>query len=68
MTNETSESAPLTDEHLTILNTALSAADAVESLIERARIAGIDLGDLPEQLHTEVDRARNIKQAFFPGR
>lgn len=68
MVQEQPESAPLTEEHLEALNTAIEAADAVDSLIQRAQIAGIELGDLPQQVQNERERARAIKQAFFPGR
>ncbi len=67
MVQEQPEANPLTSEHRDALDTAIAAADATEEVINRAKMAGIDLGDLPEQIAAGRDQARAIKQAFFPG-
>lgn len=58
----------LTDEDLENLNEGIAAAEGMTELIERAKRAGIDLGDRPVVLEELKTKARAIKQAFFPGR
>lgn len=50
-----------------MLDEAISIAEAVRPLVQRAKQAGIDLGDLESQLNQQEESARKIRQNFFPG-
>ena len=68
MTNERPMGQPLTEDDLTALNLAIEESDNVQETINRAKAAGIDVGEDEKRLADAVTQARAIKAAFFPGR
>ncbi len=68
MTQERTDGNILGDEDLNALNDALAVGDDVQTLINQAKVAELDLGDREAQLQELQRKARLTKQAFFPGR
>ena len=58
---------PLTKEDLDQINDALKAIKGSRTVIERAKVAGLDVGAQEEQLNSAEARLGAIKQGFFPG-
>lgn len=59
---------PLSEDDLRTINERLAQSRGVEGLIQKARLAGIDVTRLEQQNREAQERLRRIKQAFFPGR
>jgi hypothetical protein len=60
-------SAPLTIDHLTQLNNALSNVQIARNQIEKAKRVGIDVQQLEELNNANETKLRQIKQVYFPG-
>lgn len=58
---------PLLEEDREQLEAAMELRDRVQPLITKAKAAGIDLGDLENQINVEAERAKRIRDSFFPG-
>ncbi|KKM99170.1 hypothetical protein LCGC14_1150520 [marine sediment metagenome] len=58
---------PLTDADLVSINTAIAQADDAKQLIEKARIAGIDVSSFTKRTEDAKAQLLRIKQVFFPG-
>jgi len=58
---------PLTDADLVSINTAIAQADDAKQLIEKARIAGIDVSSFTKRTEDAKAQLLRIKQGFFPG-
>ena len=57
---------PLLDnEDLNTINAALQRGDELRQEMEKARLAGIDLGNREQTLIERMDKLRSIKSAFF---
>lgn len=59
---------PLTEEHLTQINTALNNLDMAQKAIDQAKRAGLDFSDKEKQVQQHAAQLRQIKQVYFPGR
>ena len=55
----------LDDEDRQTIDNALQTVDALRSEIQRAKSAGIDLGDLEDRLETAVQKVTAIRSSFF---
>ncbi len=58
---------PLVKEDLDNINTALKAIKESRQVIERAKVAGLDVSAQEDQLNAAEARLGAIKQGFFPG-
>ena len=58
---------PLVKEDLDNINAALKAIKDQRVVIERAKVAQLDVGAIEDQLNTTEARLSAIKQGFFPG-
>ncbi len=58
---------PLVKEDLDNINEALKAIKGSRQVIERAKVAGLDVAVQEDQLNTAEARLSAIKQGFFPG-
>ncbi len=56
----------LDQEDLDRINMALQRADEIKPEIERAKLAGIDIGDREGKLIESEKKLRAIKTNFFP--
>ena len=68
MVNETPKPDILGEEDFQMLLEAEAAGEVAKELINRAKEAMVELGDMPERLEQSLTQARAIKRAFFPGR
>lgn len=64
----TTPGSPLTEEHLNQMNNALDVATRAQQQIDTAKRAGIDVSQLEAQLKDSVDKIRQVKSVYFPGR
>ena len=58
---------PLIKEDLDNINSALKAIKESRPVIERAKVAGLDVSAQEDQLSVAETRLNAIKQGFFPG-
>ena len=58
---------PLVKEDLDNINQALKAIKGSRTVIERAKVAGIDVSVQADQLDSAESRLTAIKAGFFPG-
>ncbi len=58
---------PLVKEDLDNINEALKAIKGSRVVIERAKVAGLDVSAQEDQLNDAENRLSAIKQGFFPG-
>ncbi len=72
MVNEADKPAPidpasvLTEADNQALKDAEEMGEQVQELIDRAKVADIDLGDTEEVLQKSLAQSKKIRQAFFP--
>ena len=57
---------PLTAENQKQINDALKGIEAVKADIAKAKMAGLQVTDLEEQLKSGEEQLRKIKQVYFP--
>lgn len=60
-------SDPLTEEHLSQLNTSLEELKRLEGILAKAASAGLDVTVQTEQAKGQKAQILKIKGAFFPG-
>jgi len=61
------ESIPLLDdEDKANIDAAIESSDSIRENIQRAKSAGLDIGDKEEKLNASVDKLKAIRGAFFP--
>tara|TARA_Y100000310_G_scaffold142473_1_gene142031 strand:- start:396 stop:590 length:195 start_codon:yes stop_codon:yes gene_type:complete len=58
--------APLTKEHLDMLNNMLKTAKDIKPEIARAKSVGLDVFDLEEKILADEKKAALFKQVYFP--
>jgi len=58
----------LTEEDFQSIQVALEALTAQDENLERAKQAGIDIGEMEGQIKEQRDKLLKIKRSFFPGR
>lgn len=58
--------APLTNDDLTAINTALKAITETKKVIARAKVAGIDVSTQETAVDESEARLKGIKAGFFP--
>ena len=58
---------PLVKEDLDNINAALKAIKESRTIIERAKVAGLDVSAQEDQLSSAETRLTAIKAGFFPG-
>lgn len=64
----TNPNNPLTEDHLAQMNNALDAAKRAQDQIDLAKRAGIDVEQHEATLKASVDKIRQVKSVYFPGR
>lgn len=61
-------SAILTDEHYQLFQNAMAQAAQIQREIDLAKQAGIDVTKQQARLNDFLDKNKQIKQVYFPGR
>jgi len=66
--NQITDTSLLDETHLEQLNHALEMAHHANRHLEQAQLAKIPVDELKKQNQANIDRIRELKQVYFPGR
>ena len=62
------EQNPFSEEDLTQMQTNLEKIKAAKLAVQKARLAGVDMGDAEKQLIELDQQIRKVAITYFPGR
>lgn len=68
MANDVNPEHPLDEGHLAQLQEAIDKTGVLERAIQKAKLAGVDVGDAFERNRATREKLVRVKQTYFPGR